>query len=639
MRRLFTLSCAALLCFAGLQTAGAQFPTSDPRNAALKQVAEAQRTVTEAQAAVAKAEQALEGTEGEERKTAQRLLDQAQEKLTGARRELARRNTAVLNAAAEAAAARRAGVPGNVPAEREHADPHDPIERFALLAPGGPIVVQVSLTIDGQPFRLAREKLIDDMLAAADKDGDGQVRWEEALDAPRFTLGQVRSANAQAERSIKQFWDKNSDGLVDRAEVRHFLAQRFQGPTFTIGNSPSYGGRSGRAAVNGQFYTTFGAVPDILPLLDADQDGALNAGEIAAAGERLKSRDADDNDLLIPAELSDVPVAQAFRRLPQPDPPTAVVLGPAVNADSLFTLLCERYKVEHGPLPADRFPAVPELFAALDDDGDGKLQKFEAIRLNDIEPQIAITVDLSASGAGKGLSITSLAPEVAEATKEAGGDALALPGVRITMAASTMAISTVSYDMLAATYMARLDKDGNGYLDKDEGSELGQFVLWDGDGDGKVYAKEIVAAYAAMAAPQATQVVATVAQHGNPLFQLLDASGDGRLGVREMQAAAERIRLLDTEAGSGITAVEIPAMMSVSFRLGSSGGAVMQREPGAASAAPASGPEWFQRMDRNQDGDLSLREFLGDAENFRRLDTDGDSLIDPREAEAAAGRR
>jgi hypothetical protein len=40
-------------------------------------------------------------------------------------------------------------------------------------------------------------------------------------------------------------------------------------------------------------------------------------------------------------------------------------------------------------------------------------------------------------------------------------------------------------------------------------------------------------------------------------------------------------------------------------------------------------------MDRNGDGDLSLREFMGTAEDFRRIDTDGDGLIDAAEAERA----
>src|SRR5262249_60952119 len=44
------------------------------------------------------------------------------------------------------------------------------------------------------------------------------------------------------------------------------------------------------------------------------------------------------------------------------------------------------------------------------------------------------------------------------------------------------------------------------------------------------------------------------------------------------------------------------------------------------------GPTWFRKMDRNRDGDVSRREFLGTDEEFRRLDTDGDGLISLEEA-------
>ena len=43
-------------------------------------------------------------------------------------------------------------------------------------------------------------------------------------------------------------------------------------------------------------------------------------------------------------------------------------------------------------------------------------------------------------------------------------------------------------------------------------------------------------------------------------------------------------------------------------------------------------PRWFQKMDVNNDGDISPREFLGPRKHFTRLDTDKDGLIDAAEA-------
>ena len=47
---------------------------------------------------------------------------------------------------------------------------------------------------------------------------------------------------------------------------------------------------------------------------------------------------------------------------------------------------------------------------------------------------------------------------------------------------------------------------------------------------------------------------------------------------------------------------------------------------------PTGGPVWFQKMDRNHDGDVSRREFLGPRDVFDRLDRDTDGLIGPDEA-------
>jgi Ca2+-binding EF-hand superfamily protein len=56
----------------------------------------------------------------------------------------------------------------------------------------------------------------------------------------------------------------------------------------------------------------------------------------------------------------------------------------------------------------------------------------------------------------------------------------------------------------------------------------------------------------------------------------------------------------------------------------------------ADSKQPASeGPIWFQKMDRNHDGEVSLREFLGPISVFRRLDTNGDGRLDLHEAQSA----
>ncbi len=58
----------------------------------------------------------------------------------------------------------------------------------------------------------------------------------------------------------------------------------------------------------------------------------------------------------------------------------------------------------------------------------------------------------------------------------------------------------------------------------------------------------------------------------------------------------------------------------------------------AATRPPAGRrPDWFHKMDRNHDGDVSRREFLGPRDQFDRLDRDKDGLIDADEARRQGG--
>ena len=65
------------------------------------------------------------------------------------------------------------------------------------------------------------------------------------------------------------------------------------------------------------------------------------------------------------------------------------------------------------------------------------------------------------------------------------------------------------------------------------------------------------------------------------------------------------------------------------------GSVIWQRQPGALEQQLTEKVDSeFQRMDRNLDGDVSLREFPGTAAMFQKLDQDADGLISAQEAAA-----
>src|SRR5258708_16031523 len=101
---------------------------------------------------------------------------------------------------------------------------------------------------------------------------------------------------------------------------------------------------------------------------------------------------------------------------------------------------------------------------------------------------------------------------------------------------------------------------------------------------------------------------------GMLMYGILDASGEGRLGLRELGEASERLASFDRNGDGQVTAAELPHRFELSFSQASSPLAFVVRgdlEDATADAprprSPA-GPHWFQKMDRNHDGRLSSPE-------------------------------
>jgi Ca2+-binding EF-hand superfamily protein len=164
------------------------------------------------------------------------------------------------------------------------------------------------------------------------------------------------------------------------------------------------------------------------------------------------------------------------------------------------------------------------------------------------------------------------------------------------------------------------------------------FKVIDRDGDGKLTKKELSAALDLEAAGAATCGTLKVNDQGRGLFELLDANGDGRLSVRELRTAWERLAKWDRDHDGFLAENEVPKQFQLTFEQGQLGypfrfAMAISFARTRQNQQPAKGPEWFRKMDRNNDGDISLKEWLGTEEEFRKIDTDGDGLISVEEAE------
>lgn len=627
--------------------------TSAPnQQQALQQLSEAQAVAEKAVDELAKAKKALSAAKGEAavRKAAADLgaaatrVEKAQKAIEKRLADVKKAARVVRTRAAQRAVSRYPSLPLRV-----NADPQDPHERFLVLTPGGPLVVRAAITIDGKPFRMARERLVSEMLAGADLDEDRLSTWKEALQSRKFTMGRLNNMSDQQRAHYTKTLDLNRNGVVERGEARRFLTMTSSTVAFNAITGPGANYAYGRFFLqDGRLVQPGGAGTDLRPLLDVDDDGTLSKEEIANAGKRLKSRDADDNDLLYPQEAGTQPASSLQRLNLQgrsrggalPWPASAALLGEAIKDEQLFQLLQQRYAKDK-KITAESFAAVPELFAKLDADKDGTLTKEEAGKLHEFPAQLELTVDIGKTG--KGVALKSNVKSLKVESQGDGTLSVSVPGVRIAFKSNRGSSGNVDYSSTAKSYMSRYDGDNNGYLDEKEltGNLQRMMGMWDEDGDGKVFEKEITRSYERMQAPQMTQVLAAASRpSNNSLFQALDMSGDGRLSLREMRTADKQIQKLDNNGDGRIEADEVPAAMSVNFTLGNAAyqGYLPIGNRGQTGPPPpkSNAPKWFTHMDRNGDGDVTLREFLGEREQFKKLDANSDGFIELTEAQANA---
>ena len=108
--------------------------------------------------------------------------------------------------------------------------PRDP-ERILLFARGGPLLLDVWLTIDGRPHDEGLASLIERVLSAGDTDGDGRfdtkIVFADRMMFPEGVLWHDGSVYVAAPPSIWKLTDTDSDGVADERE------EWFQGKTLT----------------------------------------------------------------------------------------------------------------------------------------------------------------------------------------------------------------------------------------------------------------------------------------------------------------------------------------------------------------------------------------------------------------------
>jgi Ca2+-binding EF-hand superfamily protein len=136
-------------------------------------------------------------------------------------------------------------------------------------------------------------------------------------------------------------------------------------------------------------------------------------------------------------------------------------------------------------------------------------------------------------------------------------------------------------------------------------------------------------------ANQSDQISVGAVNDGYPLLPEIDPNEDGKLTVRELRDVSSRLTAFDRNRDGGLSSDEVLPTIRVAIGLGPTVHRHLStlRSVHPPQSQPAvKAPDWFVRMDKNQDSDLTRGEFLGTDEQFNQLDADQDKLIDAAEA-------
>ena len=512
-------------------------------------------------------------------------------------------------------------------------------ETVVFLSPEGPFFIGVDLTVNGNDFR---EWLSSYLFDRMDGNRDKVLNAGEISLMPPSLLTRLGHDNAEKLSAVML----GENESVSKDQFIAFLKQRLSTP-FLISEKQ----QSAVQAIN------------ILPKFDADNDGHLSEAELQNALKHQAQQDIDDDEALSAAELlpfrDQQPGAAAAIAPNTDDLPFIQVVDGAEQ--KLAEKLVRYYSQgDNTKLSQQGTHLTEEQFAQFDEDADGKWNAVEvAAFLKAPVHHVAIGVRFFSRGRAKleHEILTKHASVTAGDSKRKDRLTLNLSGLPVSIRCDQYLSSSARFTRsFCGQRFSVSDQDRNKYLDAEEfasfaGAVMGsvgalEFGTLDANDDEMVTRDELFRHLDRDTLAAQSQLETTISSDGRSMFMMLDENLDRRLSLRELKTGFDKLAALDRDSDRRVSRIEAssPSQYTLQIGLGrpqlfrnmtSQNDMMMSTTAVVRGTESLDGPLWFRKMDRNRDGDVSRREFLGTSSQFDSLDTDKDELLDATEAEAA----
>lgn len=495
--------------------------------------------------------------------------------------------------------------------------------RVLLLMEGGPIILDFRVSIDGKSLESATESIQQSIWPMLGLEENKELEWKTILDREDIRGGRFANIKPDNEEQIHrliQLYDRDRDEKASPRELHAFLTRGLSEKiSFQVEEASRYRGENrDRSAV--------------FLKLDSDRNGTVEKEELREAPKRLMAMDSNADFILNADEVRALDLnADQYRRQKQVYAEDMALVWNASNSKEAARALLKR--VGGTAIEADHWFRAKRLVECLDTNGDQRLQRDELASLSTVSPDAIIAIDLNAKSQPSQVLAYRLPPtETATPSKK-----LEISNLRIASQILDR-LSETEQQQRVATWSQMWG------VSPQESKEIESIstpipnlptpASLDKNHDGKLSHEEIVDCVSSRSALTSAIIRVRLIDVPDAWFAWLDSDWNGLISENEIQQTEHRLNPLMTDRDSVLAPESLPVQLEMVVARQFADEDSFRQEPRGEYERPSietSVPDWFTSMDTNRDGVVSPREFLGDKNEFRKLDLNHNSLLDSQD--------